>query len=498
MFFSRLLPAFLSVLFAIGLWIYGAVRLQTDEVRYDGYATLVCGDGYSDSELRERLDSRGLTGLVSESDQWFLLDCFGSIEKVPLADYEERLLPFDPRNDGYAEKLKRLFVRDGKRFIYIPLGKNDPENIDARIAQALTGVSYSLEYTQPPPKRDILLPLTAFCLTACAFFAIPQLRRRLNASLLPCLCALSPLALGLAPGFALFSLLAGFAALLSELLGRKPAAGRRGALLHAPPALSAAQWLPALALIACYIFFSFFWGLPVHFAFCILASFCCTLAVSLLSGGGKLSIKFNINKSYRSRRRFTPVEIISRTTVSYGFFPVMLPFAVMALALAFTGFAGPQPTSSRAADISPLPAGAITEADFQEHYLFQTSFSFRALGKTYDDGELPLIAGYGLSSDGLLVPGMGITALTDDSEVPFPDFPLGDLLRGIRPDDSPFAADAEKRGNSSAVDWMFASLPMIFILPSFLLMVRRDRRPGARRGRGLIGIGGRESGIRGS
>jgi hypothetical protein len=459
--FSRLLPAFLSVLFAIGLWVYGAVRLQTGGVRHGGYATLVCGDGYSDQELRDRLDSRGLTGLVSESGQWFLLDCFGYIEKVPLADYEERLLPFDPRNDGYAEKLKSLFVRDGKRFIYIPLGINNPENLDAQIAHALTDVSYSLNYAHPPPKRDILLPLMAFCLTACAFLTIPQLRRRLNAALLPCLFVLSPLALGLAPGFALLSLLAGFAALLSEPLSRKPPAGRQRALPRDLPALSAAQWLPALALIACYIFFSFFWGFPVLFAFFILASFCCVLAVSLLSGGGKLSIRFDINRPYRSSRRFTPVEIISRNTASNGFFPVMLPSTVMALALAFTGLAGPQPPSPRAADISPLPAGAINEADFKEHCLFQSAFSIRALGKTYNAGELPVIAGYELSSNGLLEP----AAPGIDEELQIPDFPLGDLLRGISPDDSPGAAEAEKRGNSPALDWLFAPLPMIFILP---------------------------------
>jgi hypothetical protein len=464
---DRLLPVFLSVLFAAGLWVYGAVSLQTTGIKQDGYATLVCGDAYSDREIRDRLDSQGLNGLISESDQWFFLDSFGYIEKVPLAEYEERLLSFDPRNDGYAEKLKILFVRDGKRFVYIPIGANNQENLDAVIAQALTGISYSFDYASPPPRRDIFLPLIAFSLTVCAFFAIPVLRRRLNAVFLPCLLALSPLALGLVPGFALAALLAGFAALLSESSGRKPPFGRQGESVG----LSALQWLLALALIACYVFISFFWELPVLFAFFVLASFCCVLVVSLKAGGGKISIQFNVNKRPLQRRHFTPVEIISRNTVHYSFFPVMLPFAVMAIALAlafaFAGFAMPQPPSLPVMNVSPQPAalpseGAVTEADFQEHFLFQSAFSFRALGKTYEAGELPVIAAYQLSSNGLLEP----AAPDIEEELQIPDFPLGDLLRGISSGASPRVVDEVKRDNS--YDWLFAPLPMIFIIPAFV------------------------------
>jgi len=91
--FQRLLPFFLAVLFAIGIWGYGALSPQTDAGTRGGYATLVCGEDYSDLEIRGRLDGRGLAGLVSESDQWALLDCFGGVEKIPLVEYSQRLLP---------------------------------------------------------------------------------------------------------------------------------------------------------------------------------------------------------------------------------------------------------------------------------------------------------------------------------------------------------------------------------------------------------------------
>ena len=465
----RPLPVVLSFLFAIGLWVYGVVRLQTEGGIRGAYATLVCADTYSDREIRDRLDGQGLRDLVSESDQWFLLDCFGTIEKIPLVMYEERLLPFDPRNDGYAEKLQSLFVRDGKRFVYIPLEKNRPENMETEVARALSDVSYSLEYARYPPRRDFIFPLISICLTICAFFVIPALRRWLNAGLLPCLIALSPLALGLAPGFALVSLLAGFAALLAE--PGQPHTGRQRP--YDLPRPFTARWLLAVALIACYGFFSFFSGLPVLFAFLVLASFCCLLLVSVRSGGGgKFPINVSFKKRYQHRHRFTPVEIISRKTVSSGFFPVMLPFAAMALALAFTNFARPQPLPSPVVNVSPLPPGAVTEADFQEHYLFQSAFSFRALGETYEDGR-PAITGYGLSSSGLLDP----VAPGVDEELQIPDFPLSDLLRGLS-SDLPRVADEVNPGNST--DRLFASLPMLFILPAFIHSIKRKRQGGFR------------------
>jgi hypothetical protein len=486
---QRLLPVLLSVLLSLGVWFYGALRLQTDGVIQGGYAALVLDGSFSDGEIRNRLDGLGLKGLVSESDQWFLLDCFGYIEKVPLVMYEERLLPFDPRNDGYAEKLKNVFIRDGKRFIYIPLETNRPENLEIKIEQALYGIPYSLDYARLPPGRDVFLPIMLICLSFCVFLAIPVLRRRLNSGFLACLISLSPLALEAAPGFALISFLAGFAVLLTESDRKLPYSGGRRDL----PRPFTARWLLAAALIACYGFFSFFSGLPVLFVFLVLASFCCVLAVSVKFGrgaaygginggvknGGKLSMTFNVNKLYPHRRRFNPVEIISRKDISGGIFPVMLPFAVMAIALAFAGFVSPLPPSPPAADVSPPPfmappsipqlavplrPGAITEADFQEHYLFQSAFSFRALGKTYEDGLPPVIAAYELSSNGLLNPlSPGV-----DEEPEFPDFPLGDFLRGLN-SSIPRTVNVEDRVNS--IGLLLVPMPMLFIIPALILFL---------------------------
>ena len=157
----------------------------------------------------------------------------------------------------------------------------------------------------------------------------------------------------------------------------------------------------------------------------------------------------------------------------------MLPFGVMAILLAFAGLAMPQAPSSPSPviNISPLPAGAITEADFQEHFQFQSAFSFRPLGKTYEAGELPVIASYVLSSNGLIEP----SAPDIDEELQIPDFPLRDLLLGISTNDNvPHPVEVENRGNSA--NWLFAPLPMIFILPALIYSIWKRRQGKIRSG----------------
>jgi hypothetical protein len=484
---TRPLPVILSVLLTLGLWVYGINITRTGFGKQGVYAALVCGDAYSDQEIRGRLDSQGLTGLVSESDQWFLLDCFGYIEKIPLVEYEERLLPFDPRNDGYAQKVRDFFVHDGKRFIYIPLAANAPEIMETKIARALPGIPYSLEYARSA-EQNFLLPLFMVCLAACAFLAIPFLRRLINPCLRHCLPALSPLALGLAPGFAMAALLSGLAALLAEP-ERKFSVFTRLRQKHNFLEQFSSKKLPAFALIACYIALSVFSELPFLFSFFVLAAFFCVFAVYRINDNSRNSYfsrnmsfsTINVNRLFTKNRRFTPVEILGRGDTSYNFSPVMLPFAAIALALALAAFLKPEPLSlpEPAVNVTPLPAGVVTEADFREHFFFQYTFSFLALGNPYEASEeglptgiLPAIAGYELSSSGLLAPAPpGI----DNEPPPVPDFPLGDFLRALSSKPS-HTAEPVKPGNSAKLDLLLALPPALFILPLFIYHRRLKRQ----------------------
>ena len=133
---ARSLPILVSLIASIGFWMLGAALTPAES---GAYGALVCGGDVPDREIRQRLEARGFTGIVSESGQWVLIDRFGSVERVPLDEYPARIMPFDPRNDGYAQKLRSLFVRDEQRFIYIPR----TVGIESRLAAALEDIPFS-------------------------------------------------------------------------------------------------------------------------------------------------------------------------------------------------------------------------------------------------------------------------------------------------------------------------------------------------------------------
>jgi hypothetical protein len=89
--------------------------------RSESYAVLALEEGVPDREAAEVLEKALGRPVVSESSQWVFLNSFEGLERIPLEEYEGRLEAFDPRRDGYADKLKDFFVRGGKRWFFIPL-----------------------------------------------------------------------------------------------------------------------------------------------------------------------------------------------------------------------------------------------------------------------------------------------------------------------------------------------------------------------------------------
>jgi hypothetical protein len=82
------------------------------------WAVVYAAEGMQDREIGEKLKALGLE-YVGESSQWVLLDDFSALKQVPLDSYEEQLESFDPRNDGYAQRLRAFFVQNGERRIFI-------------------------------------------------------------------------------------------------------------------------------------------------------------------------------------------------------------------------------------------------------------------------------------------------------------------------------------------------------------------------------------------
>jgi hypothetical protein len=445
MFFTRSLPVIVSIFISAGLWALGVSLIPAGE--RGAYAVLVCGTEFSDREIRERLENKGFTGLVSESGQWVLLDSFGGLEQVALDEYHARILPFDPRNDGYAEKLRSLFVQDDKRFIYIPVKFMKNEK---RLEAALEDIPYA--YFNIHPQRQAGFSLILFFLAAGAFFAVRPLRSALRpyaASLIPCLPVLAPLALSGAAGFALASLLAGFAALLA-VSGFK--------WFTWPPPYRRAPLLPKLLLsllAVCYVFLSFFSDFSPVFPLLVLIFVCGILAFS----------RWNISQLARlekSRRRFSPVLILRPRISIFAFSWAMLPFAAAALVMVFTTLAASLSVPALPPDL-PSP-GAVTEADYRAHYLFQSTFSLRALHEPEVSGDMRR---YEFASDGLLSQIADGERSANNNGGAIPPFPLAGLVRCLNP--------AESGGTLIYRLW-FILLPLFFIFPIFF------NRTGAGRG----------------
>ncbi|GMO47152.1 MAG: hypothetical protein Ta2B_29120 [Termitinemataceae bacterium] len=220
-FLSFTIPFSLSLLFSTkGLSVQSSA----------GFATLVLDESVSDSEVRKRLGDHGIDGSFSEAAQWAFVNTFDGLEKVSLDQYSERVLDFDPRNDGYAQKVKNIFVNNGKRFVFIPVSELGLAGVQGggdfahrKIENALGEIPFSgLIFKSAKQDNSIFylffVIVCAICLYKAAFVDIhfrnnPNVQRKTalqtrrgRENIIVLLCtmpALSILILGGAAGFAI-------------------------------------------------------------------------------------------------------------------------------------------------------------------------------------------------------------------------------------------------------------------------------------------------------
>ncbi|MCL2608637.1 MAG: hypothetical protein FWD94_01860 [Treponema sp.] len=175
-------------------------------------------------------------------------------------------------------------------------------------------------------ERDLLF-LAAFLAGTC-LFAVRPLRLaagRDSARLAPCLPVLSAFALGASWGFALASFLAGFGVLLAGPAGDLFSRGSGRQAVRKSPAF---RLLLAGFLLAAFAGLAFFAPLSPTF---VLAGFCFSLGTFALSLWSSLSN----DSEAGGRRSFSPVPILGRQGLPLNFAWAMLPFALVAMALAF-------------------------------------------------------------------------------------------------------------------------------------------------------------------
>jgi hypothetical protein len=385
-----------------------------------GYAILSVDSFLEDRYVREYLDKgRALfSGYpISESSSWVLLDVFGSFQQIPLDEYSSRVLPIDPRNDGYAEKLKNFFIRDGKRFFFVPLlaGNWKDTFLDKQFANLLQDIPFSVDYFgtgKPLSLYFIVYGAASLCLLALCFIRKILTARIVNIlTLIPLFSSFSFFG---AEGIAAASILFGAFFLLREPLyeiasmpGLFAGALRKKFIkeIYQP---YKTYWISLILFISALAILIVFTSLKLLF---LIVIFLVSLAVFFISS--KI-----LSSDEGSRRRFTPVAIMTKSKPEFAFFVYMLPFAIGALAvLIFTPFfPGANSVVDKKYEIM------LNEQDYYEHITYQAEFSVRQMGSSvfayYD---------YSSGSDGLPV-------ISENQEIKkinlddFPAFPLKHLI----------------------------------------------------------------------
>ena len=387
-------------------------------------AVLIVDESEDDSVIQNKLISGGVDGFISESSQLVPIDDFGVLKFIPLDSFYSKIESFDPRDDGYAAKLSSFFVHNGKRFFF-RLAENSssrPADTEKRLDAILEGVPFIflvLARSVPVSLYYLLLAV------GCAFALFFSSNRRLFVFQLPLL-----LATGQAGFFSivLAATLTGIWELLREPLLEQFASRRhdRKALDYAGPGFRGIneRLRPfRLNLLLALLFFIFL----IAFSYVgflnpfLLLAVCASFAFLYF-----LSFKTEKERMRKNRHtRFTPVLLLPHKAKTFSFFPLLLPFGLLAISALFlpSGFGGP----SRGP--SPIDSGSlISTEDYNRHIAFQKSFSFMPLNMGDSEQEALIkkdYLRYYLGEDGLIA-GNDAYAVSEDSEAP--QFPLEKLM----------------------------------------------------------------------
>jgi hypothetical protein len=461
-----LLLIFVTLLTAAGLLLlvfyaeYGGFR--------GGYAVLQADASVDDKLLRERLgenDGNASIGNasiyagspVSESSQWVLLDDFGSLQVIPLDKYDVRVFSFDPRNDGYAGKLRDVFIRDGKRFIYIPLkaGNWAASSLDRHFIDLLGDIQFSAEYFGIG--KPLLLFFAVYAASSLFLIIICYVKKKAHhgiTAVFSMLFPLSCLAFFGAYGFAAAALFLGLFVCLHEPAGELVKHlffnknGHKIKLIYKNVIEPYKMYWPFFAVFTAAI------AVMVIFTelklFILLLTFAASFVVFLFS------VK-TISLLGSRQRRFVPVMIIRRRFPDFSFSLYMTPFAAAAFILMF---------------VTPYMPGAYTgggkfnflveEKDYYEHLTYQATFSTRQIGMS--GASYPA---YMPGEDGLPVQDTKSADLPKIKFDDYPPFPIKHLVDFFNSVNSGGKA-APNAGGGKMLENLSLFILLLFILPGLL------------------------------
>jgi hypothetical protein len=415
----------------------------------EGFAELILDASHPDRQIRDILAREGINTTIGESSQWVFLDDFGKLERIPLDRYWDRVEPFDPRNDGYAEELQSFFVHKGERRIFIGL-KGAPLNLEGRIRAALGDIRYSL--TALTPRRSPLAPALLFIAAA----ALTLLLSREIPVALFFLPLWAPLAGFGAAGFALMSVLAGFEQVLREP-AREYFVSRRYGTAGGKAHRSLGLWVLSGLFLAAAALLAVFGRLPPLTVPAALICVPLILYVSLRTESCRGVTAGHI--------RFKPVQITPLAGRPGAYSPSMVPFAVAALALQFLPMILPGAAAGSLGGPSREWSGwksspELNEERYRTHLAFQQAFSYTSLGA----GESSYLR-YSLAGDGLIDGNGSAEAVFAEPEA-IPPFSLASLIDFL---------DNYAYTNTSPVSPQGGACPLI-LLGLWIPLILRDRR----------------------
>jgi hypothetical protein len=409
-----------------------------------GFAVLSVDAAYSDRAVGEALSGAGITGYISESSSWVFLDDFGELKRVALDLYDEMVEPFDPRNDGYAERLRSFFVKDGKRRFFIdlkPSGKTLPGasltygQLEGRIAAALGAPlgegTFTLDgfFTAQSRPRLWLLLLSLAASGGALFLALknpgafPRGFCRLAAVLIPVQGAL---ALSGPGGFACAAALLGcFECLLPPL---------RENLLHIQQRRRRFRF-DRIFRVNWFLALFFFLGYILAAVAARMNPLVAALAgISAFAAFGCFLWRESNPETDLIHRRFLPIPI-REPPFSLNSLPrITLPFALASFLSLFLPLFGPAekgpgifPAAFSHTDSSLAAAPDIpTKEEYEAHFAFQSSFSLRPLDPR-DQTKGAAYLAYYLGEDGLIAGSQETTGLAAPDYPEIPPFPLEEL-----------------------------------------------------------------------
>jgi len=458
---SVLVASLFSLLAAMALHFLG-FSFGYEEFR-GGYAVLAVEDTIEDKPLRSIIQSTGLYFIgepVSESTQWIFLDGFDSIQRIPLDEYRERVFDFDPRNDGYADKVREIFVRDGKRYAYIPLmaGNWNQTALDNKLSELMDDIPFTVDYFGIG--RPLLLFFIIYAAASAVLLIFIYKNRKVHRSIvniIPMIPVLSSLGFFGAAGIGSAALLYGLFILLKEPLGDLVNPTR-------PHSKNFKKRMAELYKEIILPYKNYWFFLPVFIiAFSVLVIYSqlqllFLIAVSIASFAVFFFSLKIVSFSGVEHKRFNPLTIVKRRFPEFVFPVYIFPFIVGAfVTLFFTPYmAGTYDTANKFDVI-------IEEQDYYNHIVFQSSFSTRNLGTA--SGAFPA---FHYDADGLPVMNE-ITQGQDIKMSDFPPFPLKYLMEFFITVNSGDKADSDMRNYSGITENLSLLVLLIFILPGLII-----------------------------